>query len=130
MPNATENNMDTLDVNNVVDQLDLSELDKVGHLDESDLPGSKPLEADESNESAPVVTAPAAVGVTAPTKADKAREIFARMYGKPNVARKDVINAFIAEAGLTKAGAGTYYQNFTKKLKDANAAKAKLTASE
>lgn len=121
----TENN--NVDVNNVVDQSV-----SIGRLDESDLPGSKPLESDESDnvETAPVVAAPAGVAVTEPTKADKAREIFARMYGKPNVARKDVINVFIAEAGLTKAGAGTYYQNFTKKLKEAAAAKAKLTASE
>lgn len=129
MPQVTENN--NVDVNNVVDNLDLSELDNIGRLDESDLPGSKPLESDESDnvETAPVVAA-APVAVTAPTKADLAREIFAKMYGKPNVARKDVINAFIAEAGLTKAGAGTYYQNFTKKLKEAAAAKAKLSASE
>jgi hypothetical protein len=44
------------------------------------------------------------------SKADLARGIFAEMHGQPNVARKDIIARFIAEAGLTKAGAGTYYQ--------------------
>lgn len=56
------------------------------------------------------------------TKADYAREIFARLHGQEGIARKDVIIALQDSANfgdldpLTKAGAGTYYQNFTKKL--------------
>jgi hypothetical protein len=56
------------------------------------------------------------------TKADYAREIFARLHGQEGIARKDVILALQDDANfgdlgkLTKAGAGTYYQNFTKKL--------------
>ncbi|MHB1231576.1 MAG: hypothetical protein ACYCZQ_03195 [Burkholderiales bacterium] len=46
-----------------------------------------------------------------PTKMDKAKEIFERMNGQP---RKDVILAFISEAGLTKAGAQTYWSNLKK----------------
>ena len=46
------------------------------------------------------------------SKASVAREIFALNFGK--VARKDVIALFMSEAGLTKAGAATYYQKFKK----------------
>lgn len=59
------------------------------------------------------------LGIEAPkekeiTKADLAREIFDRMYGQPNVRRKDILKAFEDEAGLTKNGANTYYQNIKK----------------
>ena len=46
------------------------------------------------------------------SKASVARAIFAEDFGR--VARKDVIARFMAEAGLTKAGAATYYQKFKK----------------
>ena len=52
------------------------------------------------------------------TKADKARAVFADCYkdGKTtNVQRKDIIARLIGEAGLTKAGAGTYLQNMKDK---------------
>ncbi len=42
------------------------------------------------------------------TKMDKARIIFTKMK---RAQRKDVIEAFIAEAGLTPAGASTYFNN-------------------
>lgn len=45
------------------------------------------------------------------SKAAKAREIFSEMQGQP---RKDVVQKFVAEAGLTEKGAATYYQNFRK----------------
>lgn len=48
------------------------------------------------------------------TKADLARAIYAEETGK-GTTRKDVIARMIVEAGLTKAGAGTYYQNFRNK---------------
>lgn len=54
------------------------------------------------------------VAPKAPSKADVARAIFAEMTG---AARKDVIARFISEAGLTKAGAATYYQNLKKAAK-------------
>jgi hypothetical protein len=47
----------------------------------------------------------------ATSKAAKAREIFSEMAGSP---RKDVVQKFVAEAGLTEKGAATYYQNFRK----------------
>lgn len=58
---------------------------------------------------APVVIQPQA----AQNKAAKAREIFSEMQteGKP---RKDTIQRFVDEAGLTEKGAATYYQNFRK----------------
>lgn len=46
-----------------------------------------------------------------PSKADLARAIFDKMKDKP---RKDVIQAFMDEAKLTKAGASTYYANIKK----------------
>lgn len=58
-----------------------------------------------------------ATTAAAPSKASKAREIFNKLY--PQViegkkARKDVIAAFVDKAGLTAAGASTYYQKFKK----------------
>jgi hypothetical protein len=51
------------------------------------------------------------------TKVQLAKAIFDDMFwANPPVKRKDILNAFIEEAGLTKAGASTYYQNFTKSL--------------
>ena len=45
------------------------------------------------------------------SKAEKARAIFKMMKG---AARKDVIAAFMKDAGLSKAGASTYFQNIKK----------------
>lgn len=54
--------------------------------------------------------------VTAVTKADVARAIFNESYSmNPVPQRKDIINRFVAEAGLTKMGAATYLQNFKDK---------------
>ena len=47
-----------------------------------------------------------------PTKMDKAKAIFEQMKGQP---RKDILKAFIDEAGLTKSGANTYYFILNKK---------------
>ncbi|MGF6369775.1 hypothetical protein OKW40_002525 [Paraburkholderia sp. RAU6.4a] len=45
-----------------------------------------------------------------PTKMELATEIYKRMRTVKDVTRKDVIEKFIAEVKLTKAGASTYYQ--------------------
>ena len=45
------------------------------------------------------------------SKAGKARAIFKKMKG---AARKDVISTFMKDAGLTKSGASTYFQNIKK----------------
>ena len=57
-----------------------------------------------------------------PSKADQAMKIMEAMWkdilsGK--VKQKDVIQRFIDEVGLTKAGASTYYGNIKKKLSSA-----------
>jgi hypothetical protein len=54
--------------------------------------------------------------VVPPTKADKARVIFAECYGMEKVpARGDMIKRAVAEAGLTAKGAATYLQNYKAK---------------
>ena len=66
----------------------------------------------------PIATEVVATIVTqaATIKADKARAIFKECYAMPQVPqRKDIINRFVVEAGLTKAGAATYLQNMKKK---------------
>lgn len=45
-----------------------------------------------------------------PTKMELATEIYKRMRIVKDVTRKDIIEKFIAEVKLTKAGASTYYQ--------------------
>ncbi|WP_025601336.1 hypothetical protein [Burkholderia sp. WSM2230] len=45
-----------------------------------------------------------------PTKMELATEIYKRMRTVKDVTRKDIIENFIAEVKLTKAGASTYYQ--------------------
>jgi len=57
-----------------------------------------------------------------PSKADRARTIMEEVWddlqaGK--IKRKDVIQRFVGEVGLTKAGASTYYGNIKKKLSKA-----------
>ena len=70
---------------------------------------------------APQASAPAANSATITTavavnKADKARVIFAEAYAQsPVPQRKEIIGRMVAEAGLTKAGAATYLQNFKTK---------------
>lgn len=46
----------------------------------------------------------------APTKMVVATEIYKRMSSVKGVARKDIIQKFIDDVKLTKAGASTYYQ--------------------
>jgi len=48
-----------------------------------------------------------------PTKMDNAKKVFENMTLDGN-SRKEIIDAFIKEVGLTKAGASTYYQNLKK----------------
>lgn len=45
-----------------------------------------------------------------PTKMELATEIYKGMRTVKDVTRKDIIEKFIAEVRLTKAGASTYYQ--------------------
>lgn len=67
---------------------------------------------------APVVTAPV---VQKPTiaqpgvgsKVERCKAIFLRMSG---ASRKDIIDAFVLEVGMTKSGASTYYQNIKSQM--------------
>ncbi len=53
------------------------------------------------------------------SKAAKAKAIYEAMLADDNqYSRKDVLARFKAEAGLTDAGAATYYYNLTKKPKE------------
>ena len=49
----------------------------------------------------------------APTKLDQARVIFTEMRAAQK-SRKEIIERFMADVGLTKAGGSTYYYNLTK----------------
>lgn len=50
------------------------------------------------------------------SKAERARAIYINLH-KAGKTRKDIIKEFIDVVGLTKAGAATYYQNISKKVK-------------
>ncbi|WP_175866091.1 hypothetical protein [Burkholderia contaminans] len=77
---------------------------------------SKPVAAyekqDPASTSAGNDTAAKAAQATAaaPTKMELAVHIYKRMRTVKDVTRKDIIEKFIAEVKLTKAGASTYYQ--------------------
>lgn len=45
-----------------------------------------------------------------------ATEIYKRMSGVKGVTRKDIIQKFIDDVKLTKAGASTYYQMIKRRL--------------
>jgi hypothetical protein len=48
-----------------------------------------------------------------PTKLDKAKEVYKKMILE-GYERKEIMAAFVEEAGLTPAGASTYFQNLKK----------------
>ncbi len=52
-----------------------------------------------------------------PTKMEVATEIFNRMRSTSGVTRKQIIDQFVADARLSKAGASTYYQLIKAKSK-------------
>lgn len=76
---------------------------------------SKPVAVDQK-QATPTASStgrndPAATAVPAmPTKMELATEIYKRMRTVKDVTRKDIIEKFIADVKLTKAGASTYYQ--------------------
>ncbi|MDI9700123.1 hypothetical protein QM312_29715 [Burkholderia cenocepacia] len=74
----------------------------------------KPVAADQKQATPPANlqgndTAAKAASAT-PTKMELATEIYKRMRTVKDVTRKDIIEKFIADVKLTKAGASTYYQ--------------------
>lgn len=54
----------------------------------------------------------------APVKMEIATEIYLRMQKNKNVTRKEIIDEFVKEAKLSKAGASTYYQLIKARLKN------------
>jgi len=121
--------MQTYDLDSVVDSIEEQEGDEVilGLVDTNDiaveiLDKSQVVDAEEEtfvSPTAPVILQPVETKVN---KAEVARNIFKEMWPKvltKELARKDVIKRFIDEAGLTVAGAATYYQKETAKLKKA-----------
>lgn len=69
---------------------------------------------DASKESKPVKSSPAKEGVQAEpaerTKMDLATEIYKQMMQTKGMTRKEVLEQFISQAKLSKAGASTYFQ--------------------
>lgn len=51
------------------------------------------------------------------TKMDIATDIYQRMKKNKNITRKEILEQFISEAKLSKAGASTYFQLIKAKLK-------------
>ncbi|NTX27346.1 hypothetical protein HT746_09415 [Burkholderia pyrrocinia] len=74
----------------------------------------KPIAADQKQATPEAISArndPATTAApTTPTKMGLATEIYKRMRAVKDVTRKDIIEKFITEVKLTKAGASTYYQ--------------------
>lgn len=57
------------------------------------------------------------------SKASEARAVFAKLYpqvDRGELARKDVITAFVNVIGLTKNGASTYYQRYKREYAEDN----------
>ena len=52
------------------------------------------------------------------SKVELATNIYKKMYKKKGIERKHIIAKFQSEAGLSKAGAGTYYFNIKRKLSE------------
>ncbi|WP_407928269.1 hypothetical protein [Collimonas silvisoli] len=60
---------------------------------------------------------PDASAVAAPVKMVIATEIYKRMKAVKGVTRKEILDIFVAEAKLSKAGASTYYQLINANVK-------------
>lgn len=110
--------IDDLNLDTVIDTIELTEFDDVNTVDWD-------MDVNEDNEIIDIVEdeivedediADPVIEETKVSKASLARAIFKEHYGKPGVARKDIIKMFEG-IGLTKAGAATYYQHETTKLK-------------
>lgn len=92
-----------------LDELELLEPDEVEEVEVIDLNEEKAPKASRKKKAATKKAAAPKRGRPAKSKADLARTIFKRIGHKE---RKKVIAAFVEKAGLTPAGAATYYQKF------------------
>lgn len=57
-----------------------------------------------------------ASSTSVPSKMTQATLVYKQMTNKADTSRKDIINAFVANCGLTPAGAATYYNTIKNKL--------------
>lgn len=87
------------------------------HVDQRQGVAGKDENADKPNAdlkatggTAAVNDAAATAAPATPTKTELATEIYKRMRAVKDVTQKDIIEKFIAEVKLTKAGASTYHQ--------------------
>lgn len=91
-------------------------VDQKQSVTSKDEKAGKPVAADQKPEAASHSTRndtaakAAQATAAAPTKMELATEIYKRMRAVKDVTRKDIIEKFVAEVKLTKAGASTYYQ--------------------
>jgi hypothetical protein len=65
-----------------------------------------------------VVTEPMAAVAVTKTKMEIATEIFKRLKKVKGITRKEIIDKFVVEAKLSKAGASTYYQLIKAKVEE------------
>lgn len=65
-----------------------------------------------------VVTEPMAAVADTKTKMEIATEIFKRLKKVKGITRKEIIDKFVVEAKLSKAGASTYYQLIKAKVEE------------
>lgn len=65
-----------------------------------------------------VVTEPVAAVADTKTKMEIATEIFKRLKKVKGITRKEIIDKFVVEAKLSKAGASTYYQLIKAKVEE------------
>jgi len=104
--------VDLLDPGRTFNEWSAMMVDQKQGVTGKDEKAGKPVVADvKANAGAATTHDTAAKAAPAtPTKMELATEIYKRMRTVKDVTRKDIIEKFIAEVKLTKAGASTYYQ--------------------
>lgn len=82
-------------------------------------PSAAAKQEDDSKKKDETQNAGKRAGPSAPdsrTKMEVATEIYRRMKKEKNVTRKEIVEQFVAEAKLSKAGASTYFQLIKAKV--------------
>lgn len=82
------------------------------------VPGPNISAANAAQAPSTVMMGPVAAIADTKTKMEIATEIFKRMKKVKGVTRKEIIDRFVAEAKLSKAGASTYYQLIKAKVEE------------
>jgi hypothetical protein len=103
--------VDLLDPGRTFNEWSAIMLDQKQDVVSKDDKAGKPVADVKANSGTATANDTAAKGAPAtPTKMELATEIYKRMRSVKDVTRKDIIEKFISEVKLTKAGASTYYQ--------------------